>query len=130
MKSDVDTGALVGLRDIISAELFGDFLDMAEHLQSEGYFHAAATLAGAVLEDSLRRALSERGQRATGNLESMNQIAFDAHEYGPAVYGQVKVWTSIRNSTAHGKWDEVEATQVRTMVDGIRGFLHESLRLP
>lgn len=130
LKADIDAGALTGLRDLVSAELFGDFLDMASHLEGEGYTYAAATLAGAVLEDSLRRTLTERGLKATGNLESMNQVALDAKQYGPAVHGQVKVWIAIRNSAAHGKWDDIDPTQVRTMIDGIRGFLHASLRLP
>ena len=130
LKADLDAGQLLGLRDLVSAELLADFLDMADHLLAEGYVHAAATLAGAVLEDSLRRALSDRGLKATGNLESMNRVALDAKVYGPTVHGQVKVWTSVRNSAAHGKWDEVDESQVETLLIGIRSFLHEALGLP
>jgi hypothetical protein len=35
--------------------VFSDFLDMAGHLLEGGYYHAAASLIGAVVEDGLRR---------------------------------------------------------------------------
>ncbi len=43
------------LHELVAGEVFSDFLDMAEHLAGQGYHHAAASLAGAVLEDALRR---------------------------------------------------------------------------
>ena len=74
-RDDVGAGLLSSIREAVAGEVFTDFLEMASHLSSEGYHHVAASLAGAVLEDGLRRCLRLRGQRATGNLESMNQIA-------------------------------------------------------
>lgn len=40
---------------LIEAEVFSDFLEMAQHLLDSGYKDPAASLAGAVLEDGLRR---------------------------------------------------------------------------
>jgi hypothetical protein len=40
---------------LVSAEVFNDFLDMSAHLLDNGYYQAAGSLVGAVLEDSLRR---------------------------------------------------------------------------
>jgi hypothetical protein len=53
------------------------FLDKAEHLFNDGYRHAPASLADAVLEGGLCRELTARGVKATGNLESMNQSFWD-----------------------------------------------------
>ncbi len=55
LKSDIENGYLRKTANIISAEVFGDFLEMAQHLLGEGYKDPAASLTGAVLEDGLRR---------------------------------------------------------------------------
>lgn len=43
------------LQELVAAEVFTDFLEMARHLLESGYKDAAASLCGAVLEDGLRR---------------------------------------------------------------------------
>ena len=55
LHSDIENGYLKNTVNIISAEVFGDFLEMAQHLLDEGYKDPAASLTGAVLEDGLRR---------------------------------------------------------------------------
>jgi hypothetical protein len=55
LRSDVANGYLRTTANVISAEVFGDFLEMAQHLLYEGYKDPAASLTGAVLEDGLRR---------------------------------------------------------------------------
>lgn len=127
IREDVANGYLTDLRSLIAAEVFTDFLEMADHLLGAGYHHAAASLAGAVLEDSLRRELASRGAKATGNLESMNQIALDQNIYGPLVFKQVKVWIDIRNSADHGEWERVEADRVQSMIRDLPGFLIRDL---
>jgi hypothetical protein len=52
---DLQAGFLTSVRRLIRAEVFTDFLDMAEHLHESGYHHAAVSLTGAVLEDGLRQ---------------------------------------------------------------------------
>lgn len=51
VKSDLEAGFLQKIKLLVEAELFSDFLDMAEHLLQTGYYSPAASLAGAVLED-------------------------------------------------------------------------------
>src|SRR5437867_2811149 len=58
-KSDFDAGLLFDIRALITAEVFADFVEQAEHLLASGYYIPAASLAGAVLEDALRK-LCER----------------------------------------------------------------------
>lgn len=130
IREDVANGYLADFRSLVAAEVFTDFLEMAEHLLEQGYHHAAASLAGAVLEDSLRRELSARGVKATGNLESMNQIAADQEIYSRLAFKQVKVWVDIRNNADHGNWGQVDAERVSSMVRDIPGFLLSDLRAP
>ena len=127
IREDVANGYLADLRRLVAAEVFTDFLEMAEHLLANGYHHAAASLAGAVLEDGLRRELSATGAKATGNLESMNQIALNLKIYGPLAFKQVKVWIDIRNNADHGNWDLVDALRVESMLRDLPGFLARDL---
>ena len=127
IRDDVANGYLADLRILVAGEVFSDFLRMADHLLNNGYHHAAASLAGAVLEDGLRRDLTARGSKATGNLESMNQVALDGQIYGPLVYKQVKVWIDIRNNADHGNWDGVEAEWVASMLRDLPRFLARDL---
>jgi hypothetical protein len=54
-QDDVQSGALFRLRSLVAAELFDEFLEQAEALHSAGYVAPAAVIAGAVLEDALRK---------------------------------------------------------------------------
>lgn len=129
VREDIADGSLARLPALISGEIFSDFMEMAQHLHEEGYVHAAASIAGAVVEDALRRTLRNRHQRATGNLESMNQVALDKGIYERVVFMQVKVWIAIRNHADHGNWDAVEQSAVAAMIRDIPTFLAERLGL-
>ena len=51
IRVDVEEGYLTGKRTLISAEVFTDFLEMAEHLDDNCYKDPTAYPTGAVLED-------------------------------------------------------------------------------
>src|ERR1051326_3119717 len=59
---------LTTMAGVISGEIFSDFLEMAAHLLDNHYFHPAASLTGAVLEDGLRRIATANGVNSSGNL--------------------------------------------------------------
>ena len=51
---ELDSGCLVAARKLIEAEILGDFMSQTERLIADGYFQAAAVVAGSVLENSVR----------------------------------------------------------------------------
>ena len=55
LRDDVAAGYLKSQRELIHAELFADFLEMAQYLLNEGYKDAAAVIAGSSLETHLRQ---------------------------------------------------------------------------
>ena len=57
---------LSNFMSLAQAEVFADFLDMAEHLLGEGYKDAAAVILGAVLEDTLRKLADAYGVPVIG----------------------------------------------------------------
>jgi hypothetical protein len=126
-REDFEGGYLFDLRQLLVAEVFADFLDMANHLHESNYHHAAASLAGAVLEDALRRFAGTKGLKATGNLESLNQVMLDGKLYDRLAYNQVKVWTHLRNLADHGEFQKVHRDDVAAMLRDVPGFLSRHL---
>ncbi|NMB56557.1 hypothetical protein GYA19_01295 [Candidatus Beckwithbacteria bacterium] len=55
LKEDLELGYLTRVKDLVSAEIFTDFIDMAQHLLGNSYKDPAASLVGAVLENGLRQ---------------------------------------------------------------------------
>ncbi|HUW12320.1 MAG TPA: hypothetical protein VM537_21525 [Anaerolineae bacterium] len=125
VRDDFAKGWLRDLRELAAAEVFTDFLDMAEHLDSERFHAPAASVAGAVLEDSLRRVHLKRiGEwKGESSISKLNDSLRRADLYGQAVWRQIQVWGDIRNDADHGHFEKVDAAAVKQMISGIRDFL-------
>ena len=130
VRDDYAKGYLKDLRELAAAEVFGDFLDMADHLHTNGYHIPAASIAGAVLGDSLRRLhLKHIGQwKGDSSISKLNDALRKAEVYRQAMWRQIQAWGDIRNDADHGHFDKVDDQQVKLMVPGIRDFIarHES----
>ena len=117
------------LRELLAAEIFTDFLDMATHLLESGYKDAAASLGGAVLEDGLRRiaAAREVTVKSSDDLGSLNRRLADAQVYNRLTQKRVHAWNDLRNNADHGKFDEYKAEDVDEMLKGTARLLTEHL---
>ena len=122
---DVRLGFLADVRSLISADVFADFLDMADHLLEAGYQHSAASLSGAVLENGLRQIATKGGLsvRTRDDLSALNSKCAGAGIYNRLVQRKVQVWVGIRNHADHGEFSEYTEADVREMVSGVRNFL-------
>lgn len=129
LRSDVANGYLQRQADLIAAEVFGDFLDMAGHLVDKGYHQPAASLIGAVLEDGLRRLARTHDVpvKKGDDLGALNNRLADKGVYSNLVRKQVGVWADVRNKADHGEWTEFTAADVRAMYTGVTGFMAERL---
>jgi hypothetical protein len=129
VREDIEEGFLTDIRTLISAEVFGDFVEMAEHLLDKGYLHPAASLIGAVLESGLRKIVIRNSisVKGTENLSSLNQKCANAEVYNRLVQKRLEVFIGIRNSADHGNFDEYSEVDVRDMVRGVKMFLGEYL---
>jgi hypothetical protein len=128
-KEDLEGGFLGRLEGLVSADIFSDFLDMAEHLLSEGYKDPAAALTGAVLEDGLRRiaGANQVDLKTSENIGSLNQKLADSQIYNRITQKRIQVWNDVRNQADHGKFADYDAEHVREMLAGVRGLLAENL---
>jgi hypothetical protein len=126
---ELKEGFIGKVSDLVAADIFTDFLDMSKHLLESGYKDAAASLAGAVLEDGMRRICHANSIPVKGadNLVSLNQKISDAQIYSRLVQKNIQVWIDIRNNADHGNFSEYKIGDARDMLDGISRFIEEHL---
>jgi hypothetical protein len=128
-REDLEFGALSRIDDIVSGEIFSDFLEVAACLLSQGYKDPAASLVGAVLEDGLRR-LARRNNvkvRDRDDISGLNSRLTEKGVYNSIVRGEVEAWSRVRNHADHGQFDEYDKDTVGRMLDGVRNFLAKFL---
>ena len=131
-KEELAGGWFRKARGLVAAEIFTDFLDMAEHLLSEDYRDAAAVITGSVLEEHLRQLAGVHSVETTwtnrkGNVlpkkaDTLNADLAKAGAYNNLDHKAITGWLDLRNKAAHGKYDEYTTEQVRLMHQGVLDF--------
>lgn len=133
IKDDFEQGLFDDAWLLIRAEVAGDYLAQAELLFAEGYYVPATVLAGAVLEDALRRlcdqhkvaTLDVKGNRKT--ISPMNTDLYKGMLYNVAKMQEIQAWAALRNDAAHGN-AQSEPQAVGRMIAGVRAFVGDYLR--
>ena len=135
-KDDFQKGFLGDLGLEIETAIAADYMGRAEQLLAEGqsgqYDHVpAAVLAGAVLEKSLRTLCDKQspsiptvhnnGKPLT--LAPLIEALKKNNVFNELTAKQLRAWADIRNSAAHGNFDEFNRSQVDLMIQGINNFL-------
>lgn len=136
LKDDFQKGFLGDLGLEIEAAIVADYMGQAEQLLAEGqsgkYDHVpAAVLAGAVLEKSLRTLCDKQSPSiSTVNdkskpltLTPLIEALKKNNVFNELTAKQLRAWADIRNSAAHGQFDEFNRSQVDLMIQGINNFL-------
>ena len=129
-KDDIEGGHLTKVETLVSAEVFNDFLEMAEHLLDNVYKDPAASLIGAVLEDGLQRICGSNNLivKSDDNISSLNRKLADNNVYNRLKQREIEVWNKLRDYADHGRFDEYKADDVTDMLRGVRGFLSDYLK--
>ena len=134
VQHDIKSGMLANFRSLIQAEVFADFLDMAEHLHRENYKDASAVLLGAVLEDSLRKIADANGvdiMNSNGKpltIDPLNVALAKKGVYNALVQKQITSWANLRNDAAHGYFDKYDSAQVQQMLLFVQNFCANHLK--
>jgi hypothetical protein len=129
LRADIAAGYAQGVAELIHAEVFSDFLEMADELQTSGYKVAAAVIAGSVLEDHLRKLGVKSGlaiERQDGSpkkADTLNAELTAEGVYNGLVQKSVTAWLDLRNKAAHGHHDEFDHQHVAALVRDVREFL-------
>lgn len=120
-------------REIAAAEIFSDFLEMAEHLLEENYKDPAAVLVGSVLEEHLRKLCvknslpleftNPKGDLKPKKADTLNSDLMTAGIYTKLDQKSVIAWLDLRNKAAHGHYSEYTKEQVALFLQSVRDFL-------
>lgn len=134
LRNDYESGYIQPLRELIHADVFADFLDMAYHLLGEGYKDPAAVMVGSVLEEHIRKLCLKYNilleiQKPDGTLQPKKADVLNAELTSQNIYNKLEqktitAWLDLRNKAAHGKYSEYTKEQVDLMLLGVRDFIH------
>jgi len=126
-------GYTQSLVEIAHGDVFGDFLEMAQHLCESDYKDAAAVITGSTLETHLRElcrkvAISIQVHKANGDVlpkkaDNMNADLASASVYSKLDQKNVTAWLDLRNKAAHGHYGEYNKDQILIVISGVRDFI-------
>lgn len=129
LREAIDKDYLRTMTELIHGDIFGDFLEMADHLVSEGYKDPAAVMAGGVLEEHLRQLCNKSGVsplQPSGKpkkADLMNADLAGQNVYSKLDQKSITGWLDLRNKAAHGKYTEYGKEQVELLIQSIRDFI-------
>ncbi|HAT73065.1 MAG TPA: hypothetical protein DCS63_09645 [Elusimicrobia bacterium] len=106
-------------------DMMEDFLVRAEGMVEKGHYVSAATLAGAVLEDLLRRLCMARGVFCAENatLENVNDKLFAAGVYDGSWHRETALRISLRRTAENCYIEKLNADNVSGMISWLRAFI-------
>lgn len=133
LREDLSQGNLKSISEIIHADLFADFTEMAEHLLEEGYKDPAAVILGSVLEEHLRKlciknslpidAPDSKGVTKPKKADRLNTELTAAGVYEKLDQKSVTAWLGLRNKAAHGQYSDYLKPQVELLLQSVRDFI-------
>jgi hypothetical protein len=123
------SGYMQTLEELVHADLFADFLEMADELLQNGYKDPAAVITGSVLEEHLRKLASKHGvdaEKADGSpkkADTLNAELCKAGAYNKLEQKNVTAWLDLRNKAAHGHYRDYDKAHVESLVRDVRAFM-------
>lgn len=140
-----EEGALTSPRLKIAREIESSILDVAQAQaqsaeanrdagQRQVHLAIAAFLAGASLEDALRRLCDAQGLAYDAQRASISKLQAALYQPSKQIEvisqsenKQITAWGDTRNKADHGKFDDITHTEVVAMIMGIRSFIEKHL---
>lgn len=131
LRTSYEMGYLRTIQELVHADVFADFLAMADYLVEGGYKDSAAVTAGGVLEEHLRKLCNRHGiptrdatrDDAPRKSTALNDDLAKVPAYSKMEQDAVKGWLKLRNHAAHGDYTAYDEAQVRLLIQGLRDFL-------
>ena len=126
--SDIQNGYMESFEELVHGDVFGDFLEMSDHLLDAGYKDAAAVLAGSTLEVHMKKLCGKYGVETTSRGKTKKADLLNSELEKEGAYTKldqknITAWLGLRNKAAHGNYAEYTKDQVRLFVSSIRDFV-------
>jgi hypothetical protein len=128
LRHDYAADALTPIQELIRAEVFDDFLEMAEHLMELAYKDPAAVLIGGVLEQHLRKlalraSIDTESNGKAKKADTLNSELASGKVYDKLDQKSVTSWLDLRNKAAHAEYSSYSMEQVKLLLLGVRDFI-------
>ncbi len=132
VRHEVEQGWLVKFKQLVTAEVFSDFLEMSQYFLDEKYKDPTAVMIGSVLEEHLRQLCSTHlvstiivkgSDIIPKKADLLNADLTKAGAYGVLEQKNVTAWLDLRNRAAHGKYTDYTIEQVQLMYQGVLDFV-------
>ncbi len=127
--NDYNDGFISDIRLLVSAEVLSDILEQADVLCKSDYYIPAASLAGAVLEDSLKKLCNKNNIPipTKPGINKLNDLLAKEGLYTKLTHKSVTAYAEIRNNADHGVFEAFKKSDVEAMVKWVRQFQEEFL---
>lgn len=140
-----EQGSLKSPRLTIAREIEGDILDIAQTQaqaaesrsalpQKQVQLGIAAFLAGATIEDAMRRLCDAHGVTYDTQHSSISKLQVALYQPSKQIEiisqsenKHITAWGDTRNKADHGKFGEITHTEVVSMIMGVRAFIEKHL---
>jgi hypothetical protein len=131
LRDDIAHERTASVVELVHADVFSDFLEMAQYLLDDGGFKdPAAVIAGSSLEAHLRALCDKHGIATTDannkpkKADTLNHELEKAGAYtGKLDLKNVTAWLGLRNDAAHGDYAKYQAGQVGLLISSVRDFM-------
>ncbi|MDP8242089.1 MAG: hypothetical protein P9M09_03590 [Candidatus Celaenobacter antarcticus] len=132
VKKELDGGWIFTVKGLVSAEIFSDFLEMAEYLLQEKYKDPAAVMVSSVLEEHLRQLCNKNGidinkikngKPVPKKADLLNSELASDSVYSNLDQKSITAWLDLRNKAAHGRYYEYTQEQVLFMLQSVTDFI-------
>jgi len=132
IKDEIESGWLDELKDLVSADIFSDFLEMGKYFLDEKYKDAAAVIIGSVLEKHLKNVaernqielfIEKDGKSMPKKISLINDELYKKSIYNQIVHKSIIHIFSIRNEAAHGNYEKYELNDVENMYNSVNQIL-------
>jgi hypothetical protein len=129
-KEDFEGGMFDDIRRLVRADVLDDFLSQAEELLASGFNEASVGLAGAVLEDTLRKLCDKHSipyaQKTA--IDTLNISLAKAQVYALQVQKRITQIADLRNGVDHGRsLGTVKPADAEDMLKWVRRFVTDYL---
>ncbi|MFC8829023.1 hypothetical protein ACFT9I_27160 [Streptomyces sp. NPDC057137] len=128
LRDDLAVGWVESVVELVHADTYRDYLEMAEGLLAKGYKDAAAVITGTSLEVHVRALCVKNGVTTAvagrpKKADTMNADLTKAGAYDGLQQKKVTYWMGLRNKAAHGNYADYDKDEVRQFIDGVQSFM-------
>jgi hypothetical protein len=132
-KRETKFGLIQNIRFIISADALSDMLGQAEYLLDNDFKDPACVIIGGVLEQALKTVIENKYPSLSTNnyigLGKLNEDLYKALEYDKVTFKFIDSYSSIRNSAAHGHYNDYNLSQVRDFLNFTKRLISDKFNV-